>query len=507
MRTIKFKSSYEDIITRIPGLFAYIETDEKGNTVLHKATDSPMGCYGKIVENITIKGFEIKDIIEKGKSYPFKYLMKLYYNNKENEDYKNLIEFIDRGIGKIEVDKRGLNIKENDLVPSHIYLANINSLYEEMLKLQSACEFYRLHKENKNLTIDFETEKNLCCKCVKYRRKGGDVMLKFLQNHLKDAEEISNEYYEHATNNNDCLKLNFNINLISTERDLGTLTPLNVNSDNIVNENIINKINLSYKTNSKLKQLRRFKNYINIYGDEETPSENEDWLFYYRVGSVCNLAYLNDDIGNIECSSDEVIITGNTIRSLIAYGDIIKDVIVDEVNRTLTFIYITDAHLIAEITKIEYDEDNNEKIHYKNFKFDEESFRNGSGIEYEEIYIYEEGSDIDKLIENGLFESYINGLYDEDSNLSKLNTDLYKLIKFGKFEFSLINSLQENVKLINGKTINYNEIVSNKVTTHIQRPKENDDTCLTNIIRIDFYEGVSYSPTERIDVNISRGVV
>ena len=46
IRTIKYTAKYEDLISRIPGLFAYIELDDKGNSVLHKATDSPMGCYG-----------------------------------------------------------------------------------------------------------------------------------------------------------------------------------------------------------------------------------------------------------------------------------------------------------------------------------------------------------------------------------------------------------------------------------------------------------------------------
>lgn len=54
MKTIEYKVSYEKMISRLPGLFAYLDSDEFGTVSLHKATDSLNGCYGKIVENITL---------------------------------------------------------------------------------------------------------------------------------------------------------------------------------------------------------------------------------------------------------------------------------------------------------------------------------------------------------------------------------------------------------------------------------------------------------------------
>jgi hypothetical protein len=54
MRTIQYRVSYEKMITRLPGLFAYLESNEFGEMILHKATDSIDGCYGKIVENIKL---------------------------------------------------------------------------------------------------------------------------------------------------------------------------------------------------------------------------------------------------------------------------------------------------------------------------------------------------------------------------------------------------------------------------------------------------------------------
>ena len=54
MRTIDFKISYEKMISRLPGLFAYLDSDEFGNVSLYKATESLDGCYAKLVENIKL---------------------------------------------------------------------------------------------------------------------------------------------------------------------------------------------------------------------------------------------------------------------------------------------------------------------------------------------------------------------------------------------------------------------------------------------------------------------
>ena len=44
----------EDLTSRLPGMFAYVEFDEGGNPVLHPGVDAVDGCYGKIVENIAL---------------------------------------------------------------------------------------------------------------------------------------------------------------------------------------------------------------------------------------------------------------------------------------------------------------------------------------------------------------------------------------------------------------------------------------------------------------------
>lgn len=54
MKTYNFKPTIEDLISRVPSMFAYLEFNEDWTTTLHPATDSYNGSYGKIVENIAI---------------------------------------------------------------------------------------------------------------------------------------------------------------------------------------------------------------------------------------------------------------------------------------------------------------------------------------------------------------------------------------------------------------------------------------------------------------------
>ena len=84
IRTIRYTAKYEDLISRIPGLFAYIELDDKGNSVLHKATDSPMGCYGKVIENDELKQQGLFAFSKKKKIKE-----ELEILNKEYEEYRN----------------------------------------------------------------------------------------------------------------------------------------------------------------------------------------------------------------------------------------------------------------------------------------------------------------------------------------------------------------------------------------------------------------------------------
>ena len=363
LRTIKYTAKYEDLISRIPGLFAYVELDDKGNSVLHKATDSPMGCYGKVIENVKYNG----------KVYNYKELINLYYKDDISNELKG---FVEKGIGKENVIFDTLDRKKQDLVPDFVYLALVKPLYGEMLKLRDKVNFYKNHTDNRD-KIDNETEESLDCVCKLYERHGGGAYLKFLAKLLTEAEERATEYYSNANkaiNNGKRLCLNYAVNLFSTVKDMGLVTPMEslvkIPKDNII-KYIIGR-GLDGKTNSKLTSLRRYEGYLNEFDILETPPIGADWLYYYRVGAVRNISTINDENGNIRCEVTELknISKGDIISDLYAFGDVIESITPIEKDNCIKIIYWTDVHLKATVNKKTEDDDGNYKVYYINFEPD-----------------------------------------------------------------------------------------------------------------------------------------
>ena len=355
IRTIKYTAKYEDLISRIPGLFAYIELDDKGNSVLHKATDSPMGCYSKVIENVKYNG----------KIYNYKELLNRYYNNDISNDLK---DFVEKGIGKENVIFDTLDRKKQDLVPDFVYLALVKPLYGEMLKLRDKVNFYKNHTDNRD-KIDNETEESLDCVCKLYERHGGDGYLRFLGGLFSKVEAVSNEYFNYANeaiNDKNRLCLNYAVNLFSTVNDTGLVTPME-DFDKRRNKEYDGFI-LEGKTNSKLISLRRYEGYLNEFDVLETPPIGTDWLYYYRVGAVRNISTINDENGNIKCENTELnsIKVNNTINDLYAFGDVIESI--EPVgDNGIKIVYWTDVHLKATVNKITKDDDGNYKVYYINF--------------------------------------------------------------------------------------------------------------------------------------------
>lgn len=364
IRTIKYTTKYEDLISRIPGLFAYIELDDKGNSVLHKATDSPMGCYGKVIENVKYNG----------KIYNYKELLNRYYNNDISNDLK---DFVEKGIGKENVIFDTLDRKKQDLVPDFIYLALIKPLYGEMLKLRDKVNFYKNHLDNRD-KIDIETEESLDCVCKLYKRHGGDGYLKFLGGLFSKVEAVSNEYFNYANeaiNDKNRLCLNYAVNLFSTDKDMGLVTPMESLVKKPKDKDIVKYIigrGLDGKTNSKLTSLRRYEGYLNEFDILETPPIGADWLYYYRVGAVRNISTINDENGNIRCEVTELknISKGDIISDLYAFGDVIESITPIEKDNCIKIIYWTDVHLKATVNKKTEDDDGNYKVYYINFEPD-----------------------------------------------------------------------------------------------------------------------------------------
>ena len=598
IRTIKYTAKYEDLISRIPGLFAYIELDDKGNSVLHKATDSPMGCYGKVIENVKYNG----------KVYNYKELINLYYKDDISNELK---DFVKKGIGKENVIFDTLDRKKQDLVPDFVYLALVKPLYGEMLKLRDKVNFYKNHTDNRD-KIDNETEESLDCVCKLYERHGGDGYLKFLGGLFSKVEAVSNEYFNYANeaiNDKNRLCLNYAVNLFSTVKDMGLTTPM----ETLVKDTIqkYDGFILKGKTNSKLTSLRRYEGYVNEFDHLETPPIGADWLYYYRVGAVRNISTINDENGNIRCEITNFtnVKKGDKIKDLYAFGDVIESITPIKENNCIKIVYWTDVHLKATVNKVTKDDDGNYKVYYVNFipdypdltEFTDENgnfirkeieidsnrldTNNHHGIRYEEIYYYSPNEDEDNIsyllkdkvtieytvkngkvtindteytvvdgkvtigcveypvvddkviidyvvvdgkvtigdveypvvdgkvtikkveypvIKNKDFYKYVNGDYDDKQADAK---DAQNIKKYEKYEFSIDNNTLSYTQRVNVTDLQLSCVMADYKTICIREKNNKDDSQFdgVTISRLPFYEGISYTPTEKIDVFIDRG--
>ena len=564
MKTIEYKVSYEKMISRLPGLFAYLESDELGNMSLHKATDSLDGCWGKIVENISLPSeVSLKDILHGGETYSFRTIIDYYYQYREElgED-DAFVKFIEKAIGKITVNFEG----KTEMSPKFIYLANAKKLYNELVKMGKQCEFYEQNKEK------FGTDEYLCCLYERYKNIGGNELRDYVGKLIPQAEKIA-EYYlryakyaENGYENEDKkieprpLTLDFDIDLTSTYQDFGIISPYvpiwipgkryfvgdKVQYDGELyiclkenngmwDENTLaiifdynnfekcgvtefNKVqyDLPYTvkgtTDSKLTDLRRFVTYYNDDNIAERPANGYDWLFYYRRGEVVNIKTVNNKLGNVVKLSD----LGNTSintddlescedkNNLAAYGDVIDKITANPDEHTITFTYIMGVHLKSESEPIiVYDDDNNKLIKWDKFVwYNDENENEKIGIKYQETYNYEEGSDLDKLANNNF------RLKDENGNvIGTFEFDEYVQGKYNKqlptykFEFITYNNSFNYNKTIAHQDVN---IVSTLTDFEANRNSFEEYT-ESDFYREDYFNGITYQPKKNIDVNIQRG--
>ena len=697
MRTIEYKVSYENMISRIPGLFAYLDSNELGEVSLHHAYDSNCGCYGKIVENIklpddtslTVDG---NDLLKGGQTYTFRTIITYYYQYRDLftkyeyikdtnrditvEEYRNLdtrkqrfykrriksnfIEFVEKGIGKFEIpsekynelvknsklyvnickdnnvikeeeyealskeQKENYRLKKNTNVPKFIYLANVISLYNELVKMGKQCTFYQKNKEN------FGNDKHMCCLCERYINMGGDGLRDYVGSLIVRYREISDEYFGYADNKKS-MTLDFDIDLVSSYDDMGIMdsyieewlpykqyhigdrvfydgsiwrcTVDNtghfdedemrvVFSDRFFKkiDNVFEKIDgqelvkikkntfkITGQTDSKLKDLRRFVTYMNDDNIGEKPENGYDWLFYYRIDNICNISTLNDDLGNILKLDGETTAGEGDGRNLMAYGDVITNITSNAKENTITFKYIINAHLIGNKYSSKLDEDKNTIHYWKDFTYEE-----NTGVKYSETYNYAEDSDLDKLI-NGKFKLRIktedgkvmlviylgeeeieveiekwkpneqyyrgnkvsNGGYiwrctEDNISQADFNASYFEKIveeeftfenyvegkyddnlKSFKFEFITFNNELNYYKTIANQEVNIVstltdfEVFKNDNDEFMEVHSMADDEFYTegeiqkqrgiHMFRRDYFNGITYAPTKKIDVHIERG--
>ena len=544
MRKIQKTICREELKSRIPALFAYIEENDAGEFKLHKATDSPQGCYGKIVENIKItKSLTIdgQPVIESGNTYSYRTIMNNYYQYKNDEevvnDNKPFFEFIERAIGKIEIDlnELGLNEVDNDFVPHYIYLANARRLFNQYSKMKVVYDYYTGGDDTFDVNV---LEGDICCLCTKYRRMGGTKMYNKLKTLISEAENIANEYYGYV--DRDKLTLELNVILNQSIHDIGYLSCyLNkwVGGDEHFagelytyngrtyrcienNHDIYNKETMRFefdstkfelipqaKTNpdggidyllngssdSKLRSLRRFKEYINGEDKEERPDNNEDWLYYYRKGIVVNYTTVNTDLGNIADADklkEGILEAATDVNKLAAYGNVISDIKADPIKRTITFEYYLNVHLKANSMSTKEDDDGNTLYMFDGFYADETDKYHG--IKYTEIYNYEEGGELDNLV-NGNINGISFAEYVSDTN------ETY--VDFNKYPFSVIDSTVYYDKRLDTQIVSipyvksdYEAVIENKT-----------DYLFADIFKTDYLNEITYKPILEKDVRIDRG--
>ena len=571
MRTIQYRVPIEKMITRLPGLFAYLGEDGYGNIVLHKATESLNGCYGKIVENIELPknvNLEYDGVkLNEGEVYSFRTLITYYYMFKDNLEETNPFRlFIEKGIGKIKVDTT--NFKKGVATPEYVYLSNVRQLYNQLVKMSHQCKLYQQHISN---------DVNLCCICEKYDNMGGDGFKDYIYGLISKAEKIANEYYGYAVKDNH-LTLDFDIDIMCSEKDYGIMSSYmpqwlpykkyykgdkvyydgkiwsciaettgrfddhehrvvfdeksfeeySYSIDDDTSQDTING-----QTDSKLCDLRRIVTYRNEDNEAEVPESGYDWLFYYRKGNVVNVNTLTDENGNIlsyKYAKDGIMVAAKSGDDLLAYGDVITDIILDITKRTIKFEYVQGVRLQCE------DKDkiiDGEKIIWRKL---EPLKKCDEGISYSEIYTYNEGSDLENFKEGGTDENgktiynFSNGMYQHKVNSEDIITsskfeelpyyeqDNYMLIKYsfedyisGKCDIALKNYKFEFVTSNN--TITYEKVIGNQEANivsiltdfNIYRKNNYDNYMNSENIRYDFYNGISYSPSVKHDVNINRG--
>lgn len=565
MRTIQYRVPIEKMITRLPGLFAYLGEDGYGNIVLHKATESLNGCYGKIVENIVLPdnvNLEYDGVkLNEGGVYSFRTLITYYYMFKDNLEATDPFRlFIEKGIGKIKVDTS--KFKKGVATPEYVYLSNVRQLYNQLVKMSRQCKLYQQHVSN---------DVNLCCICEKYENMGGDGFKDYIYSLISEAEEIANEYYGYADEvKNNHLTLDFDIDIMCSEKDYGLMSSYmpqwlpykryyvgdKVYYDGKIwictaettgrfddkehrvvfdeksfeeysysIDNDVSKDTINGQTDSKLCDLRRIATYRNEDNEAEVPESGYDWLFYYRKGNVVNVNTLTDEDGNIlsyEKAKDGIMAAAEKGDDLLAYGDVITDITLNTSERTIEFKYVQGVRLKCNKKEID-----GEKIIWRNLERLETS---DEGISYTEIYTYNEGSDLENFIK-GTDETYVfsNGMYvhnessevitsSEFEELPYYERDNYTLIEYNfedyisgkcdialknyKFEFVTSNNTITHEKVIGNQEAN---IVSILTDFNIYRKNNYDNYMNSENIRYDFYNGISYSPSVKHDVNINRG--
>ena len=575
METIKIKYCIEDLKSRLPGLFPYLEFDGYGNCNLMKATESIEGCYNQVMPSFTLpENVSLDNILLGGETYTYKTLYNYYYQYKDIDSDNSFIQWFMKGIGKFKVIIPGINRKECDLLPEYGYYSECGSIYNDYYKMRLIINNYNKWKDETHET-NYELDKI----CEEYTRMGGDVAKDYYKGLEKEANDIAEEYLKYASIEESNYSLSLNI--ISSYNDLGMVNTymdywvpekIYENGDYIIYndttyicinntkcrkwndeeeryefdpdgwEEAINwqkqkhyhigeyviyedktyicisdhqsselweddsdkwyclneNIELVGQTNSKLSGFKAGKNYISVDNKIETPDYNEDWLWYYNIGDISYTESMTDELGNIMMieGAEREISTDSTETNLMLYGNVLTDIKYE--NNKLTFTYVIGAHLTAVLKEIKTDDDGKKRYYYDEFKYDEND--KNHGVIYTETYSVAKDSEIDILIEEGLFEKYIttNKLSFQTMDESLLTED----ISYARFKCPFMLKLLSVNRGVNSINSNFNYLpASFKVNINKVRTED----LHMPITKLDYFTGTTYQPQVQADIHVNRG--
>lgn len=543
MNTIKVKYCREDLISRVPGLFPYLEFDENGVSHLHKSSDSDSGCYGKIVPSIRVPSdvtlvVDGQTLVSENTTYTYRTLIRLYYKYSHMTD-STFIQFFKTGIGRFVVFGYP---DECDLVPEFEYYANAERLYNEYMRMKLAVTNYLRVKPVSGIDCEME------CLVNKYNRMGGDYMLNFYAERFNESIHLSEIYYGYA--DVPATTYSVGINILATENDLGYLSTFIdkwahendykagnlvfydnqiyscVNDTNggsgvwdptieeyvfdysnfdLVTSQVAQNVNLNGTTNSVLKSFRGNKTYVDQNGSYPEPDDGEDWLWYYRIGDVPFYESTTDILGNIAMLDGMVRNTtvGDVDTGLMSYGNVLTDITVNTSEKLITFEYVIGAHLKATLAKVDTDSENNTVYYYNNFQYDNsDSFH---GVKHTETYQYAAGGELDELLANNptMFDQYIGRTEPNDSDMSTIiNYGSHDIsYKYLKCAFDTFSNVRGAIVNIDGSVENYRYIVSD----YYVRVNSDADTVEAPTFKKDHLMGITYNPKVNVDVYIDRG--
>lgn len=537
METKQITYGIEDLVSRIPGLFPYLEFGEDGVTVVHSAKDSLNGCYGRIPCGIRLPedvGLEVGGItvLEAGGSYSYRTLMNAYYN------YSGLVAktdpfvvFMEMCIGRFRIWD-DIDNPEWDLVPEYGYYAECARLYMEYCNISRMCDAYLLMKNDME-----EVNCELECLLEKYRRMGGDTIKDYYYSKIAVAEEYADSIHANYTDI-DASTIDIPISLVSTENDLGVLSTYidywepgrrYTNGDIVIYNDrtyictcepgtytegtwdqttetlVFDRMNFELLTvsdyehgmdtswtiggtvGSSLQIFKEGKTYLDEGGTERNPEDGEDWLWYYKVGSVANYETDTDQFGNISIKSGEArnTVVGEYETNLLAFGNVLTAITMDEENMTVTFTYVMGANLKAVLSESVTDENGNTRYYYNGYAYND---GDSHGVTCEETYYFSgDMEEIGQILENDDFDGYVNG-YPFD-------------YLYFKCPFSTIENTNTIVTMINGVPVSNNV----RMTNFIVSVDNEKDELVSPVMKKDYLVGITMNPHVDSEVFANRG--